>query len=142
MRRASTAVDSFLNFPPSTHCSSMLPSPSSSPPRPVLINCTNDAAADERNASQHPLLTPPPDRKRPPAPELWASGSRKRVKLGQKESAERSSGESDDEDVFVPVRRGCRASTVFGMRSAMMAGPSTLGRICRTCVSFETHLRC
>lgn len=104
------------------------PPPSSSPQRPVLINLTND----ERETPTNSLLIPPPDRKRAPTTDPWALPSSKRVKLEEEVRAD-SGGETDsdeeEEDVTVPVRRAHRATTAYGMWSAMVAGPSLFARI-------------
>lgn len=94
----------------------------------MLINLTND----ERETSTNSLRTPPPDRKRAPTTDPWALRSRKRVKLEKKVRADSGSEtESDEEedDATVLVRRAHRTTTVYGMRNAMIAGPSLFARI-------------
>ena len=119
----------------------MLPSPSSlSPPRPVLVDLTNEDDTDDCSPSVQ-LLTPPPDRKRaPPASDAWTIGTRKRVKLAPEDKKEIEDGhesDSEDEQVVVPVQRKF-AHSVYGIRSArMMAGPSSRTRFsyCQICRS-------
>ena len=112
----------------------MLPSPpSSSPPRPVLINRTNANAQEERETCSQTPLTPPPDRKRAPPANVRSLGSRKRVKLDDREAGRSDDSEgstSDADDVIAPARRANWSANVFGMRgAAMRAGPSSLARL-------------
>ena len=106
----------------------MLPSSHlSSPPRPALINLTNGDRESPLNRSFIP-----PDRKRIPTTDPWTIGSRKRVKLEQKRTTAsnvETDSDEDDQDLIVPVRRVRRITTVYGVRDAMAAGPSSLARL-------------